>query len=586
MSSATAADKYVYDDVLESEVLEKPFISKEMATINDSNNGQYNNQIQFSTGQMNNTGKWVDFQNSYLEVPFTMAMKSSTDITTANYTNAFQMGLKDSSLQIIDSISLQYNGTGVIQNSIFTNVIQHFKILASWTQEDLTKWGAATVTAPDTTTSFRFSNAAASAFGDGTTNNSVAPPTMTAALWNTDNYSYNEGYLKRLRYTGLNPNGAVNGLQTETPASSQFIGKNYWSNDAGAAAARIYYWQVLLTIRCKDLSDFFCKIPLMKSAKIDMTIYFNAFGGTVTYNTGAGAAANGTLITTSFNQISGHTCPFMLSAGAVLTAASNIAQPMKAINPAGASVDNVLSVGCGINGVRGVTGLTGIPTGAITNCRWLVPTFEMDPEYEQHLLATNPVKTIYYDDFYTFPSIVNQTGSFSVLLTAGVKNPQYVVLFPFYSAAVGVSGNTLSNSPYQSFFDTAPATTSPCSLTNFQVQCGGRSIFPQIQQYSYQQFMDEFSSIFALNGGKSDIVTSGLLSKFSWECAPVYVCNISRRLPQDDGTSKSIQVTATINSKDPTDANASATLDVLAFVVYQRRCDFNLLNGLLVSDSI
>lgn len=586
MSGASAADKYIYDDVLETEVVEKPFTSKEMQVVFDSNNGVYNNQILFSTGMMNSTGKWVDFQNSYIEVPFVMALNSSANITAANLTNSFQMGLKDSSLQLIDSLILQYNGTSVIQNSIFTNVLQHFKVLASWTNEDLIKWGAATITAPDTTDSFHFSDNAASVFGDGVSNNSISPITPSATNWDNENFSYNKGFLQRLRYTGYNPNQAVGGLQTETVASSQFIAKNFWTNNGGATTTRIYYWQVVLTLRCKDMSDFFNKIPLMKSGRIDLTINFNSFNGTVTYDqTGAGGATDdATMITATFNQTAGHTCPIMLAAGAAAggAAGSLYAQPMRTIG-----TDGTLYVGCGINGIQGVSQLAGLAsTGAFANCRWYIPTFECDPVYEQQLLETNPIKTVYYEDFYTYTSIVNQSGSFSTLISSGVRNPQYVILFPFLNGAVANSGNAGSNAPYQSFFDSAPGTTSPCSLTNFQVQCGGKTMFPLIEQYGYQQFMDEFSSIFALNGGKSDIVTSGLLSKYQWEGAPIYVCNLARRLPQDDGTAKSVQISATVNSKTPVDGSTGAKLDIIAFVVYQRKCEFNLLNGLLVSDSL
>jgi hypothetical protein len=583
MSNASAGDKYIFDEVIEAEIIEKPWISKEMQIIYDSNNGTYNNQILFSTGMMNSTGKYVDFQNSYIEIPFVMAISSDQDITAAGATNPFQMGLKDSSLQLVDSLILQYNGTSVIQNSIFTNVMQHFKVLASWTQEDLTKWGPATITAPDNTTSFRFTNAAASPFGDGISNNSISPVVPTLANWTTENFSYNDGYLKRLQMTGLSPNGPVSGVRTDTVASSQFNAKPYWTNNAGVTAARIYYWQVVLTLRCKDLSDFFNKIPIMKAGRIDMTINFNTYVGTITNVLGVAATTNGTLVTLSGNQTAGHSCPFMVSAASV----SGVAGSTVITQPTASLASGVLTVGCGINGVNGIAKLAGLAgSGPFANCRWYVPTYEPNPEFEQALLSESPVKTIYYDDFYTYTSIINASGTFSNLISSGVKNPQYVILFPFLNGAVANSGNVGSYASYQSFFNSAPGTTDPCSLTNFQIQCGGKTMFPLIEQYGYQQYFDEFSSIFALNGGKADIVTSGLVSKSQWEAAPVYLCNLSRRLPQEDGTAKSVQISATINSVSPVNAANPAKLDIIVFVVYQRKAEFNLLNGLLVSNDL
>jgi len=325
MSNASAADEYIFDEACESDVLRKPFISKTMQVIYDSNNGVYNNQILFSTGMLNGVGKWTDFQNSYIEIPFTMAFYG-TSAAGATYTdvtnpNQFIMGLKNSSLQLIDSLILQYNGTSVIQNSIFTNVIQQFKILASWTQEDLTKWGAATVTSVDSTDSFHFSNVTASTFGDGTSNNSIAPIVATPTTIASTNYSYNKGFMERLLVTGLNPNGAVNGLQTENAASSAFIAKNFYGTTVVGGGPTVHYWQVMLTLRCKDLSDFFDKIPLMMSGRIDLTINFNTFGGKVSC-TQASAAADTQLQTTQWNQLAGHCCPFMIAAGAVVGGAA------------------------------------------------------------------------------------------------------------------------------------------------------------------------------------------------------------------------------------------------------------------------
>jgi hypothetical protein len=611
MSGATAADKYVYDETLESEILEKPFTSKEMQFVFDTNNGTYNNQILFSTGMMNSTGKWVDFQNSYLEIPFTMAMRSTAqgaggagvaqDIT--GVANPFMMGLKNGSIQLIDSIILQYNGTSVIQNSIFTNVMQHFKILASWTQEDLTKWGAATMFAPDQTNSFKWTAGTTASppvggpFGDGTSNTNITPPTAggignAGFSYNTTSYTSNSGYLKRLQYAGLNSTTAMDGPRTESAQSASLVGKNYYGT-TGAGSNTIYYWQVLLTIRCKDISDFFNKIPVMKAGRIDLTINFNAFTSVINFTPGAAGPpiADGKLATASYNQLSGHTCPYMVSGAAV--GPYGVAANAPVIGGVGQQplalsgvVATGLTTGCGINGVTGVSALSSVGSPAFNNCRWYIPTFECDPVYEQQLLATNPIKTIYYDDFYTYTSIKNVSTSFQNLITSGVKNPQYVVLFPFYSSANAYSGTCQNNSPFESVFDSAPATTSPVSISDFQVQCGGRTMFPLIETYTFQQFMDEFSSIYALNGGKSDIVTSGLINKDQWEKAPVYICNLSRRLPSDDGTAKSVQVSGTIRSQNPVTFASGATIDIIAFVVYQRKCEFNLLNGLLVSDSI
>jgi hypothetical protein len=566
----SAADTFVYDDTLDNEVIEKPFISKEMQIVNDSNNGVYNNQILFSTSNLTGSGKYIDFQNSYIEIPVTMMLKADASITAG--ANAFMMGLKDGSIQLVDSIILQYNGTSVAQNSIFSNVLQHFKILSSWSYEDLIKWGPATYTWPDEPTAAHFQDAKAGPFGDGTSNTQVTPFNVSSnAQWAASQMSYNEGYLNRMRNAAFN--GTSNGLISMTTANLSTVGRSHFTDNGGAGAAKVYVWQMLVTLRCKDLHDFFNKIPILKAGRIDMTINFNSFSNTITYVNGAGNT-DGSLVTLTNVQLSGHSCPYLVSGAAVTGGASNTqTQPNGILGNAA-----TLTVGLGINGVRGVSVFNGIQSDTINNCRWYVPLYEMNPEYEASLLASNPLKTIYYDDFYTYANINAQNGSFTSLITSGVKNPKYLILFPFFNSAQANSGNVGSYAPYQSCFDTAPATSSPITLSNFQVQCGGKTLFPLIQQYTFQQFMDEFSSIFAVNGGKSEKLTSGLISRQMWENSPVYVADLSRRLPQDDESAKS-----TVSSRNPTTPGGNAVIDIIAFVVYQRSATFNMVSGNLES---
>lgn len=582
--AAESGDNYIYQDSYATESVEKPFIAHEVVQIYDSNNGVYNNQIQFSTQALTNGGKWVDFQNSYIEIPFTLAL--STPVTTAATANPFMMGLKDGSIQLVDSIVLQYNGTSMAQPSIFTNVMQHFRIVSSWTQDDLIKWGDATMIAPDVPV-FRFSPGIASSYGDGISNNIITPSittTASAASWLATGSGFNTGFLKRMQLGSYNPAAVANSLQPAplTAGQAGFVGRNFWTT-ATAAGITTCYWQMLLTLRLKDLHDFFDKLPLLKPAKIDLTINLNTAGGTVTYTSAADGTTSPTMATSGYNQTAGHSCPFMLASAADLVTppAATVAPQPNSRLIANAQPPFQMSVACGINGVRGNPLFTGA-SPIIQNCRWYVPVYEMNPEYEARLIESNPMKTIYYDDFYTFTSLNNINGTISALLTAGVVNPKYVLLFPFYNSAVANSGNSISNSPYQSFFDSAPATTSPITLTNVQVQVGGRSMFPLIEQYNFQQFMDEFSSIFAVDGGKSSMCTSGLLNKSHWERSPVYVCDLSRRLPADDGSSKAVQISASVGCQKA-DGTVGANIDVIAFVLYGRSATFNLLNGLLES---
>jgi hypothetical protein len=575
----SSADAYIYNETYENEVPEKPFTSREIQIVYDVNNGVYTNQVIFSTQSLTNGGKYADFQNSYIEIPFTLAMSSGADALTNP--NSFMAGIKDGSIQLVDSIICQYNGTSVVLNQIFTNVIQHFKILSSWTYEDLLKYGPSTMTWPDNTESMRYTGTAGGAFGDGVSNNQISGFNYTGLAASPDNSawkgslgSFNEGLLRRQRgvIDGANGNNSIKSLNSQKASN---VTRNWFENVTG----NTYVWNIMLTLRLKDLADFFNHIPILKASRIDLTINFNASYGSFKYTPAVSATTDGTMYSTALVQTAGHTTPYIVTGCAVATGASKTtSQPWANVSGGERNV----YVGCGINGVTNapsqLSGLSG--KGGVTNCRWYIPMFEMNPEYEQNLIVKNPIKTIYYDDFYTYTNLTNQSGTFSSLLTAGVKNPKYLVVFPFFNSASASSGNVLNISPYQSFFDTAPATASPVSLTSFQVQVGGRNMFNNIQQYNFQQYLDEFSSIFALNGGKSDILTSGLYTQTMWENAPIYVCDISRRLPQDDGSPKSVQISATINSSNPSGVGTSG-IDFICFVVFGRSVSFNIINGLI-----
>lgn len=591
----SAGDTYTYyDETIINEPQSKPFISKSMQVIYDiSNSGTYSNQILFSTGMLINNGKYVDFANSYIIVPMVMAVDAVTtgtgaalDISTG--ANAAIMGLKNSSLQIVDSLIVQYNGTNVITQSLFTNVIQTFRQMASWTQSDLLKWGASCMFYPDDTQSIGWTATGLSINGSGVWNNNTTNYknliTATSINWSNSIRNYNRGFLERLRYIGVATNSAAtqgnNGLLSyATSSHNTTLGRPQFVQSSTSK----YYWQFDLCLRAKDLSEWFAKLPVLKSARIDMTINLNLFSNTISYVCDANAATSATLNEVTYNQISGHSCPYMVSSGhspVVATALARFMAPNGQLTTAG-TAGATLTCGIGVNGISGVSVLS-FASGYVSNCRWFIPTYEMNDQYEVDMLEHIPTKTIYYTDFYTYNNITNVTGTFNNLITGGVSNPQWIVIFPFFNSAAASQASTLQRSSYQSCFHSAPATADPIQLNNIQIQCGGVQVWPLIEIYGYQQFMDEFSSIFALNGGKSDI-TSGLVDKAWWEGAPIYVADLSRRVPEDDNSPKSIQVGATIVSTAPNSATVGATIDIICFVGYKKSCTFNMVSGNLES---
>ncbi|GMF34318.1 unnamed protein product [Phytophthora lilii] len=112
------------------------------------------------------------------------------------------------------------------------------------------------------------------------------------------------------------------------------------------------------------------------------------------------------------------------------------------------------------------------------------------------------------------------------------------------------AGATVSDviNPFRSPFSTVSATTSPfAALKNRQVTVGNVPIWNNPVSFGYDLFVQEMSKS-GVDGGLDDVMSAGLLSQHQWESLYRFVAvDIGRRLPSEDGASKSIIVSGTSN---------------------------------------
>jgi hypothetical protein len=559
-------DSYLYDLSLKQESSAGgPMIEKEVLYATDSNGGSYNGQIQLDTAILSNSGRWLAYSEAYLEIPFVMSLQSNTDITGGSLSHGFMQGLKSGNWQIIDSIQVDLNNTNVVQLQPYTNFYCSYKAMSTWSLNDLAKYGQILGMAPDTAGSGSFAVAAA-ACGNGYSNNVVAnpPAVFNPLIWSTTSGDlYNAGFLKRLQATSYplstnNTGYGVNGLIVSMTSASQanLVSKSYFSDNAGVAAARIYQWVMMLTIRLKDLADFFDKIPLMKGAFLRFTINYNSCQSVVT-----ALAAGPSLLQAVPTMYSGRTNPMMM--------ASSLANnPM---NLAVAGGNATFTSQCGVGKTP-----TSILTPAISSVRLYVPSYTLNPVMEEAYLSVQREKQIVYNDIYNY----NITGvgsgvSFNQILTNGLADVQQLVVIPFYNNAAN-NAATLSINPYQSIFDPAPATTSPlAAISQFNVQLSGKNVFQQNQQYDFEQFMNEMAPTGSINGGCSVGLSSGLLGRWEWDnLYRYYVCDLSRRIPSEDRVPKSVQVLG-LN-------NTAKIMDYICFIIFSRSIRVDLVTGSII----
>lgn len=93
------------------------------------------------------------------------------------------------------------------------------------------------------------------------------------------------------------------------------------------------------------------------------------------------------------------------------------------------------------------------------------------------------------------------------------------------------------------------------------------------EQYDYEQFLNELSDT-GLNGGKTTGLGSGLLTELDFQSSyRFYVCNLGRRLPNEDGIPKAIQIMGT---------NASnLAIDLYCFIEYERSVSLDVVTGMI-----
>lgn len=113
------------------------FLEKKLQYISDNNNNNYSrNQLDFDSITLSNSGRWIDYQNGFITVPCEIKLTSDAVLTVEDAMDAIRM---KNDLAIIDSVSVVYNNTTVIQES--SEFVSHsiFNQHTSLGQDDLNR---------------------------------------------------------------------------------------------------------------------------------------------------------------------------------------------------------------------------------------------------------------------------------------------------------------------------------------------------------------------------------------------------------------------------------------------------------------
>jgi len=581
------ADSLLYEQSLETQGTNEPFISRQVVQVLDQNGGNYNGQIQIDTSSLSNSGKYASYGEAYLVVPIVTTLQyTGTNTDWATRFNGgsipFGAGLKCGSHHLIHSLSVSYNNSDVVQLTPFTNFYVQYKLLTQFSQEDVAKEGLSIGFVPDSSDSFNSITAANAILkeGVGVTNNRNFPTTTTLASYDAYQKTLNnKGLLERQRDTAWQAAATAPAAFISSEANWKGLGKNLY-NDVATSNAKV--WYTLAKIRLKDIHSFFDQLPLVKGAFITLRINTNTVEHKLDYDyttAASNAVYTGDPLYCTSSVINGGTSPIILASagtnqgGAPLwaTALGAAAAGNPAV-PADATYNHSFRVSVGVDSK---TSTLSHPTwGAQT--RLFVPLYQMSPIDEEKYLSLNRTKRIVYEDIYNYQVNVAAGDGFNQLLTNGIPNPTCVVCIPFVAASandIGFTGKTNKTAPWQSPFTTEPGTTSPLiAIKDFNVQVAGLNMFTQNETYDFEQFVNELSSKNAINGNLVNGLTSGLINEYMFQnMYRYYVCDISRRLPAEDTVPKSVSVMGkNLSLKD---------ISIFVFVLFRRELTVDLATG-------
>lgn len=637
-----SADKLVFDLSQEIEGSPQVFIKRDWLSILDNMNTNYNsNQTIIDTSQLSNSNKYMSYREAYLAVPLLLTLTSSTafvagtdagpapaginpsasvDATAAvDYPTGcdYAIGLKNWFGSVFHSLTLDMNGTTIIQQTPLINMVNSFRLMTTLSWGDVITQGPTIGFYPDSATSTVITGSnvagqayAANHFGLGVTNNTLFPSTdvpfttnISAAglqtflsgsgntnLSSLQAGSGNKGFLKRIQFVNNDLEGNIgwNGTTTSvgdsrgpTSILMSSVVKDWntqWNSYISQKAAGVIQTSIMATVYLKHLHNFFAMCPLLKGTFFKLTCFLNngstnftiaskTYDGTTLTSVAGSNLGNYTALSSSVPV--GGVLPFMLAETSYVYGGA-------------AGLGNgayTASLAVGARTLVTHTSATAVSTGQLSQSIYLyIPSYTFNPVFENAYLSS-PVKSIKYSDYYQYQVIGIKSGvQFNNLLTNGIANIKSVLLIPFYSAseATGAQGSGLpAGMPaYQSPFD--PAGTGPtsplCMFSNFNVVVSGQNAIYNTERYNFEQFNNQFKGINSVNGDMTDGLTSSLIGSQEWQRNYCYwYVNVSRMLPVEESVPRSVQIIGQNNS--------NFAIDLICFIEYGVSVDVDALTG-------
>jgi hypothetical protein len=544
-----SSDLVVYNQSIEEKPVSSVMTDKKWLNVLDQNNGSYSSgQSTLETTSLSTSDRFMNYREAYLAVPVLLTVGNNTDVNSAGMANATNksklVGLKNSYTTLIHSMSVDLNGTNIVQSTPFSEFYNAFNLMTCLSWDDVKTQGSSIGFYPDdalSATSFAVDNPSGSAAATVNNQDLCTPGSETIAVLG---HIGNKGFSERLKYINYDATGYVNGTAqnggadveakqsaflTAANANTLYKSQVFTLVAGGAAASPVIQVQVMAIIKLRHLHNFFNNIPLAKGLQFRFIINFNQSTSTITND-----ATNITAESLVKSQFGG-TNPLMIASakannGGVGTIAA--AGAIRADLSIGKTcLDSALVAYAG-------TASSNLPQSVSL----YVPSYVMNSSLEASYVSANSSKRISYSDIYQFKiTNVSAGETFNQLITSGIRGVRSVVLMPFFPKAS--NGNDVAeHQSVQSDAGGGP-TALLAQLTDFQVQVGGVNQIQTNGRYEWEIFNNYVYGANSVNGGLTDGLSSSLIGMSDWARKYLYYyidCNRGTDLERD--TPKSVQI--------------------------------------------
>lgn len=539
------ADQVVYKQSFSTLNQSTPFTSKEKIKILDNNNGFYSNSFSLSTAQLANSGKMISFSESELIIPMVVSLRCTDNTKTiTNVYNSFKFALKSNYINLIDSLSVSYQNSTVIQLTNRSNFYYNYKFLEQLSESEIDKhFGSLYGIYPDGHESWEFCpTETASLNGYGSTNNK---PFSAKTRFAGDSGNISDGYGQHLSTAEVSNDGLYKRCKAQNPnyattekginvVNSQQNAKDMFRNYVEVIDDQTIVTYLLCIIPLKNFS-FFERLPLIRGAFVNFDCRFNASLNKLKISDDRMEYTESPLIT-------GNTNPLVFS-----SAEGDNDQPNATISALTGETEVILA--CGIVKSKDTSVMVSHPQTAVSLNATL---YSLSPKDEELYFQQNSTKRVKYNDIINYTYSVDGNQSFNFLVSPGISNMTKLYILPMYSAEsnpVNHAG-TIRLSPHQSCFASEPSTCSPLIyFSNFQISIAGTNVYNSNSDYTYAQYIDELSEL-GLNGGKSMGLSSGLITYERFQNNyTAMVINLGRRLyPESENVPLSLSITGYLRS--------------------------------------